>query len=435
MSRVRSVVAITLALAATATVALAASGGELDPTFGDGGTVTTDFGVGFDGASGAAIDSEGRVIVVGSALPRPNDHEYADTVGAVARFLPNGEPDSSFGEDGVARTDLGAIDQGFTAVTIDARGRVLAAGYSGWAAGDEDTYASFALARYLPNGTLDDSFNGDGKTTRFAGTGGFNVLAAIATDTRGRIVAAGATGGPNSRAAVLRVLPDGGRDGSFGERGLSLPFHGGGGYSDLVLRPGGVIDLIGYREDGNFINQLAVSRLSRHGEPIRGFGRRGTKTFPGALGTRSVGNAAALDGDGRLVIAGFTSPIKTNYRTKGHAALIRMRPGGKLDHGFGRRGVVIPKLGGDHETATAVRLDSRGRIVVGEYTDRSEEPDFALLRRRRNGKPDTSFGTEGRVFTDLSGGSAILEIVIDSEGRILAGGVTEQKVALARYRP
>jgi uncharacterized delta-60 repeat protein len=116
--------------------------GNLDPTFGDGGTVRAEVGSGEQAVTGLAIQADGKIVAVGHIGP----HEAGDPVVpafAAARFLRNGTLDTAFGGDGTITTEFdgGASASG---VAIQADGKIVAVG----GAGADDTVA-FALARYL----------------------------------------------------------------------------------------------------------------------------------------------------------------------------------------------------------------------------------------------------------------------------------------------
>ncbi len=143
--------------------------GDLDSTFGVGGLVTTDFlGPGSDfleqfvsGVRGdsIAIQADGKTVVVGST------RHAAGIDFAVARYNPDGSLDTSFDGDGRVTTDFGNIFEVGSAVAIQADGKIVVAGSRGFGTG-----ADFALVRYNTDGSLDTSFDGDGKvTTDFAG--------------------------------------------------------------------------------------------------------------------------------------------------------------------------------------------------------------------------------------------------------------------------
>ena len=123
-----------------------AGAGDLDPSFSGDGKLTTDFGVG--GASGVALQGDGKIVAVG------------DSGGdfALARYNPDGSLDPSFAGDGMQTTDFGRDFEGASDVALQPEGKIVVVG-GGGPGGD------FALARYNPDGSLDSSFAGDGMQT------------------------------------------------------------------------------------------------------------------------------------------------------------------------------------------------------------------------------------------------------------------------------
>src|SRR5262249_31087659 len=129
--------------------------GDLDPTFGQRGIVTTAVAPGFSAARAVAIEPDGRLVVAGrshSPADGANDSRYA-----VGRYLPTGRRDSSFGERGVfiVPDAVGSFDIP-NVIAIQPDGKILLAGVAGTAFGTE-----FGLARLNSNGVLDATF-GDG---------------------------------------------------------------------------------------------------------------------------------------------------------------------------------------------------------------------------------------------------------------------------------
>jgi uncharacterized delta-60 repeat protein len=112
--------------------------GSLDTSFSGNGRQTTDFGGSTDGASGVAIEGDGKIVVVGCACPDdPNARDFA-----LARYNPNGLLDTSFSGDGKETTDFGASEDIAGALALQTDGNIVAVG-GGGPGGD------FALARYL----------------------------------------------------------------------------------------------------------------------------------------------------------------------------------------------------------------------------------------------------------------------------------------------
>ena len=120
--------------------------GTLDPSFGVGGKVTTDFGTDGDYANSMAIDARGRIVVGGGGPPSSrcgSCNGFAPGF-ELARYEPDGTLDPSFGVGGKVTTHFGARS-GLNSIAIDRRGRIVAAGFA--------ANHAFALARYGPSGT------------------------------------------------------------------------------------------------------------------------------------------------------------------------------------------------------------------------------------------------------------------------------------------
>ena len=134
--------------------------GSLDTTFDGDGKVTTDFGGGHDdghrrGAPGRRQDRRGRAAAVGGVA---NDF-------ALARYNADGSLDTTFDGDGKVTTDFGRDVDAASGVAVQADGKIVVAGSCLIGCNDD-----FALARYNADGSLDTTFDGDGKvTTAFGG--------------------------------------------------------------------------------------------------------------------------------------------------------------------------------------------------------------------------------------------------------------------------
>jgi uncharacterized delta-60 repeat protein len=179
--------------------------GALDPTFGTGGRVRTDFGGRFDEASAVAVQSDGRIVVAGSS----SDATGSDM--AVARYNSDGTLDTSFDGDGTALVDFGS-EASARAVAVQPDGKVVLAGWVSHPVGGGCCVADFALARLTSAGALDSSFDGDGQVvTDFlpGADNGHDAAQAVLVQADGRIVAAGAgvAGGPVSTSPWLAISP------------------------------------------------------------------------------------------------------------------------------------------------------------------------------------------------------------------------------------
>lgn len=184
------------------------------------GAYITSFGpnlssaTGLESIAGAAIDSHGRIIVVGTSTPSVGGRNFR-----VLRFLPNADLDTSFAGDGNTDVDFFGVDDYATAVAIDADDNVVIVGQVGRSATDID----FGVARLRgSDGTLDTGFSGDGKATAFFDLGAtqkFDIPKSVAiASSGGRISVAGVaydSGINRYRVALARFNGDGSADTTF----------------------------------------------------------------------------------------------------------------------------------------------------------------------------------------------------------------------------
>ena len=137
------------AIAGTADFVLARynPNGSLDTTFSGDGKQTTNFGGGFDEANAVALQGT-KIVAVGKVRSRCPGNEYDF---ALARYNPNGSLDPSFSGDGKQTTNFGGVDRA-NGVAIQSDGKIVAVG-SGLGTDITDANSDFALARYLGNTT------------------------------------------------------------------------------------------------------------------------------------------------------------------------------------------------------------------------------------------------------------------------------------------
>ncbi|MFT6765834.1 MAG: putative delta-60 repeat protein [Alteromonas naphthalenivorans] len=168
------------------------SAGTLDGSFGGGdGKVTTNINGG-DIAYGVAIQSDGKIVVVGES----------NSSFGVARYNTDGSLDTSFDTDGFLTTNFGSVDAAY-GVAIQSDGKIVVSGNSG---------NDFAVARYNTDGSLDTTFDTDGKLTTDIGSSSTDVAYGVAIQADGKIVVVGDNG---SDFAVVRYNTDGSLDTTF----------------------------------------------------------------------------------------------------------------------------------------------------------------------------------------------------------------------------
>jgi uncharacterized delta-60 repeat protein len=312
------------------------------------------------------------------------------------------------------------------------------------------------LTESLPAGSLDPSFNSAGWVTAQVGSSVAGGAGAVERD--GKIVIAGAVTGSGGEQtiAIVRYLPTGQLDDSFG------PAHSGVDVLDpawkmVAAHAVAVINDFGRPDDGKIVvvgtwndanaNQtgVALARFNSDGSLDQtGFGNGGIHEdnwVPSAQGM-----AAALLPDDEIVVGGVadtgtgTQPIDTAF-------VERYSSTGALDRTFGVPGSGMPLFGGVSSTMGGVAWDrTKGDIVVaGKMTTGDSSALIAVARVQPDGFLDPSFGAGGLVTTEPTdaGGNAGIEsvdgVAIDAQRAILVAGTTAptastiEDVVVARY--
>lgn len=207
--------------------------GQPNPTFPTGGFVRTDVAGRADGANAVAVQADGKIIAAGFAQTTPIDFDFA-----LVRYNADGTLDRSFGGDGIITTDLGSQNDAANAVAIQPDGKIVAVGVTG---------ENVAVARYLPDGALDPSFGGTGTVVSDLGFDG--VANGVAITSGGTILVAGTRLGPHANLdpIVASYGPNGRLNAGFGDLGVAdTDLSGGDDFGDdLVLDSHGGIVVVG----------------------------------------------------------------------------------------------------------------------------------------------------------------------------------------------
>ncbi|GAB4483392.1 MAG: hypothetical protein OHK0044_32620 [Burkholderiaceae bacterium] len=397
-----------------------AARGDLDPTFGSGGKVTTPIGATDDLAYAVALAPDGRIVVAGASA-NGADYDFA-----LARYNADGSLDTTFGIGGKVVTAIGGSDHIY-AMALAPDGRIVAAG-----AAYSITGRYVALARYNADGSLDTSFGNGGKVV--TAIGGANASAyAVVLAPSGKIVVAGAShNGADYDFALARYNTDGTPDTSFGGGGKVVTPIGSSddGAQALALAPDGRIVVAGYSRGGTG-NDFALARYNADGSLDTSFGNGGKIVT--AMGTGdAAAYALALAPDGRIVVAGYSIGADYDF------ALARYNADGSLDATFGSGGKVVTRVGSGDDAPKALALAPDGRIVVAGSSGSGANSDFALARYNADGSLDTSFGNGGKVTIGIGTiASLAYAMALAPDGRIVVAGASFNGAgtdfALARY--
>jgi uncharacterized delta-60 repeat protein len=348
-----------------------------------------------DVAQAVAFDPNGNFVLAGSA---------GGNYSVLARLIPTGALDGTFGSAGIATHDLSA-SQGDALRALVRMGDDRYAGCGIFTS--TGTANDFVAARFNSDGSLDTTFDGVGyAVTPFGPSGPGEQCNAVAVQADGSIVSAGYTYESGaSRVALTRHTPSGQLDPLFGAGG-KLVINASGSASGaseakaLLVQPDGKLLVAGYAFSAGGNQDFLLMRLNVDGSPDAGFGSGGiTRTPIGA--SEDIANAMVRQPDGRIVLAGSV------YATGGQRdfALARYSAAGVLDPTFGSGGIVTTAIGPSDDYAYALTLMPWGRLVAaGSARVAVGQSDTALAVAAYNadGSLDHYFGVAGKRMINLS---------------------------------
>lgn len=422
---------LTYLLSSTPDIARAQAG-ALDPSFGTGGLVVTDFGRAADEALALAVQPDGKILAVGSARAgegedfgivryqrdgfqdgprvnvdfhpgqRLNDAAVAVAVQPDGRIVVGGRTssdagrnndfgivrlrrdltlDPTFGTGGLVITDFfGGFDLA-TDMVLQPDGRIVMLGMIENAAGQQD----FGLARYNADGTLDASFGIGGRVVTDLSLSEIPYAAALQRD--GKIVVVGSTYHIGSaELSMVRYLPDGTLDPGFGTGGaVFLNNYAATPYAVTIQPDGRIVAAGAVSLSGPRGSDFLLWRFHSHGPLDASFGAGRIFTdFGGADGAKAV----ALQSDGKVVAAGF-SGTPGDFRSL-NFAVARYNPDGTLDAGFGAGGRTLTDFFGERDSGQDIVIQPGRGILVGGVVGNpgTGSSDFGLARYGQGQEPN-----------------------------------------------
>lgn len=401
--------------------------GSPDNSFGQNGIVTTVVGTPtISYAEDVAVQPDGKIVVCGYTSLAPGISGMA-----IVRYNPNGTPDNSFGVGGKVTNSIGGVNSSARGLAIQPDGKIIVSGF----AKIGDNYI-IALARYKPNGTPDNSFDTDGILTTFIGSGN-SVANDIALQSDGKIVIAGysITGGNKAVMTVVRYKTDGTLDNTFSGDGIATQAVGQAeslAYA-LAIQPDGKIVVTGETSDDFNDYDFVTLRFKTDGTPDNSFSGDGIAVKD--VGPKGdAGYAVLVQPNGRIVVAGWTETAEE----KTNIALLRYKTDGTLDASFDGDGIVSTTLGQGIDACQAAVLQPDGKIVVGGKSSNGTNLDFALVRYLPDGTLDDTFDEDGKVTTAIGTSEEWIEsLCLQPDGKIVAAGYTQTggnaSIAVVRY--
>jgi uncharacterized delta-60 repeat protein len=394
---------------------LTAQPGLLDPTFGVNGMVTTNFlGAANSFVQDMVVQPDGKIVAVGHAALK----------GAMARYLPNGELDPAFSLDGKLTTTIaGHYWTKWSAVALQPDGKLVVVGH----VFDNPGYDQ-AMARFLPDGTLDPDFGSGGIFVYDHSGSTYEECVDVAVQPDGKILVLSVWNSEEGKDVtyVARLRPNGTFDNSFGNSfgnpGRVVLYSTG--VSDEYIRPGAML----LEEDGRILIGVARGPSDALRFCVLALDEDGYDHLVGNMSYDGIGidyqfatafcRSLIRQPDGKYVIAGHARTGNQWYSTLG-----RFTSDGYIDETFGFIGTRAMSDGGSLQSSSNVICSYDGRLFVTGYAGPTlDSLQFALRRLDTEGFDDPYFGGGSTVFLAPTVNSGGMCCALDATGRYIVGG-------------
>lgn len=336
-----------------------------------------------------------------------------------------GDLDPNFGSGGKVVTAIGISASAYSVIE-QTDGKLVAAGYS-----DDGSGLEFALVRYNSDGSLDTTFDDDGKVITNIGSGSSNAQSVIQQADGKLVVAGSGTDGSQGSFALARYNDDGTPDIHFGNGGVvttSINAESAQA-SSLIQQKDGKLVAAGRTHDGSKFRFLII-RYNADGTPDKSFGDNGV-VLTGIEDGSAVISSVIQQQDGKLVAAGYWfSGAKSNLM------IARYNKNGALDQSFSSGGLIK----WNRTTATyyinSIIEEPGGKLVVAGYVNEASVSKYYVVHFNKDGSFDNYFG---EIKTQIgAGSSSAFSMVRQFDGSIVVAGQSGDnpvKFSMARYTP
>lgn len=393
--------------------------GSLDTTFDGDGSMVFSYGAGSDFGRDFSIIGT-KILISGNS-----ESSFSGNNIALARFNDNGTLDTTFDGDGKAFLNfaLNGYDAGI-AMAMQTDGKIIVGGDS---LANNNYFGS--VVRYNANGTLDTTFGNGGKV--IVPEDGY--ISGVAVQTNGKILVAGSNG---VYMFVVRLNGDGSIDPTFDDSQISDDFDEfGSTLNQLRILPTGKILIAGrnFSEiNGTTSQNYFMARLNSNGSIDTTFGVDGYTTAGSGDATEEI-TAVKILADGKILAGG------SKWGTPNHYTLLKYTANGLLDTSFANNGIYDNELPEGDGSIIALDVQNDGKILAG-LADNLNYPEsnynFIVMRFNANGTVDNTFGSNGRIDTDIEAASRVADLKVLSNQKFLVSGTSfgsDSNFALAKY--
>lgn len=395
--------------------------GALDLTFGDSGKVLTRFDEYHVVPHALKTQLDGKILLAGIGAGEIDFDIIA------LRYLPNGQPDPTFGLYGRLILNISDFSERCYDAAIDQNGNIFLAGITH----NENFQIKGFIIKLFSDGQIDSSFAQNGLWVN-AGPEEDEEFKAMLLQSDGKILIAGRTtlmGEPNA-CTLMRLHVDGTLDLEFGINGIAKATVPDSYIPEFVkLTENGDIITGGFL-DTDFPDVILV-KFNQHGGVDSTFGSNGIVVEE--TDYYNPGRDLAIQSDNKILVA--TGILRTPGSVD--FAMLRYLPNGALDNSFGQNGLVTTDFSDTSSNAFPIVLQEDGKIILGGFSGRHRAHDFAIARYDTNGNLDHTFGNNGKVTTDFGLDDLLFLATLQSDGKLLCAGISRtpdvSSFLIARY--
>ncbi|MBF4517862.1 T9SS type A sorting domain-containing protein [Flavobacterium sp. ANB] len=390
--------------------------GTLDTTFGSGGKVTTFTGI--PGAPGnnlvndSVLQSDGKIILAG------NSNSYADgSAFLLARYLPNGALDTTFGTGGYVTTLVGNHCTG-QSVSLQTDGKIVVAG-STYIPSQLGVRSDIMIVRYNENGSLDTTFDTDGIKVETVDYSQFVNALLIQAD--GKMVVGGTFESIDKPGyntfGLARFNTNGSLDQTYGVNGFVFtPNLSGGEILDMKFTDNESIIAVGRN---NYGLDCVVGKYNANGEIVKSFGSNGTGLIEEDFGKIALLYKCVISKNNDIYIGGASFD-----GVKYSAFISKYNASGIADNSFGVKGKILRDFGTNIASfANDITIDHNNNLLVGYGVGLTSDYNFGIESYSLSGVLNTSFGTNGYFTTNFGSGHDYFEtMLVQPDNKIVMAG-------------
>lgn len=365
---------------------LLAQAGQLDPSFGNGGWVNTDFG-GKDQSGCVAIQPDGKILVGGRTNGFSGSFDFI-----IARYHENGQLDGSFGDQGKVVLDFGSTQENVEFIHYLPENKILIGGYS-----NLSPNTTSYVVRLELDGRVDTTFANHGILSFKYGrsTGILNMD--LQEDGKYVFGCIGVIDTLDVDFLVTRFWPDGTLDTSFNHKGWV--------YYDFMTRENIPFDMFVQKDHKIFLSgcsgvypkaNFAFVRYNEDGSLDPTFGNMGSMQTDFA-GNQDVAYSSIIQEDGSFYVSGTVRDSITNY----DFALAKYNSDGSLDPSFGNGGKLTYDFKGPVDFGLYMKQQKDGKLLVCGENNILTKNSFVVVRFNKDGSIDSKFGNNGMASLDV----------------------------------